>query len=546
MCIFRYFTGLEPNRAYRIKVRAQNKMGFSSWSQWCPCIAPNYGVWVKEFYANELSAVMEWFVPKLNETREIECYELQLCRIQGPMIVTRFVKEFVPEDHHNNNNYDENSVVPISRPQEDLNEFITLSSTIQNNYYKIDHLRPGGRYQVRVRAKVKNENWLDWDISVKSEPFATPPGPPEPPVNVKPFEEKILSSKTQYEFEHDQHHEHHQGGDHHHHKLHEEDLPHPPINEEDCYSEDHSQLTLIDSQGSNFIPPENKLQAQDGLSITHNTIVITWTNGDSNGENIEDYLIEMACVRAYNHLDVIHAKEAFLGLSTNEEDDDTQFNNYYHPSNENLSSSREFLSQYNHELHWTDITSKESYLAPQIYQVKGLLPGHAYTFRLKQRNRCGWSEYSKASPLISTYPSAPPNAPCLLYANTNYMIIYWQETTPNNAMEKLTTLEYQLQYRTLASNSLTDASKGSSYMTFIHDWRAIEGKTLSKTQLAIKFKQYPISGLDITNEEMLQAYVATQIEHLIEQSWMIFRVRVRTVVGLSPWSEPSLPCRTLR
>jgi len=49
-------------------------------------------------------------------------------------------------------------------------------------------------------------------------------------------------------------------------------------------------------------------------------------------------------------------------------------------------------------------------------------------------------------------------------------------------------------------------------------------------------------SLDAENED----FTGAMVQGLEEFKWYIGRVRVRTVIGWSPWSEASLPCRTFR
>ena len=46
------------------------------------------------------------------------------------------------------------------------------------------------------------------------------------------------------------------------------------------------------------------------LDVTHNTIHIEWTNGNTNGSPAQEFIIEMAKVRDYSQADMEAAAEA--------------------------------------------------------------------------------------------------------------------------------------------------------------------------------------------------------------------------------------------
>jgi hypothetical protein len=667
--LMKYITGLEGHRLYQARVRAHNELGFSPWSQWCFPVAPKVGVWLKSFHAQELSMLITWFAPILNPHREVDAYELQICNIQGPMVVNHPApsKELIHismtklKDH--------------SKPNQDINEFITLSNEIRENEYTVKHLKAGRKYQFRVRAILKDETeWPDWEnASVMSDIIQMSPTIPDPPVNLRPyiydpssaqttennnknhtnqtewevnpvniFYDRVVEDEKKYiayfhemeapsaaaannnnESENNQitadpssmlqytprSLEYSQGGD-----SSAQQLMYNPTNRWGNVSD----VSVANSQTSEFKLPQTKIDLEDGLDIAHNYITITFVNGDSNGELIEAQEIQLSKIRNYHIQDIICAKEAFLGV--HEEDDDEEDENDSHNDTNNTNNKRRksyeqrmnenmkpfLLSEpdkeknsypftggkpsmeglvwetvYNNDNKDNECPSKYSVelLAKQVYRIKNLYPGSIYIFRIRSKNKLGWSPFSHSSPLIGTYPSIPPEKPLLLVNQQTFAIFMWKEmekvssassainmtnsSVDEEASSSLTTLEYQIQIRQIAVSRRVDHltavdydNDSLSYMTtgsnprpdrmlieFISNWKSIAAEVLTFDQLK---KVKTVKGLSLEstiNASDLSTMKYVILSGLVEFSWYLVRIRIRTVIGWSPWSSPSDPFR---
>jgi hypothetical protein len=308
-------------------------------------------------------------------------------------------------------------------------------------------------------------------------------------------------------------------------------------------------------------------------------MIITWNNGDANGQPIETYEVLCAHIRTYHPRDVIYAREAFLGVSdanpifkTNgagvsvksyEDDihdkiykDTSLFTAIATHNQEEQKGEGHILSQ--HSVEWKDITSEGEFTGPQSFLVKNLLPGHAYAFKVRQANSVGWSEYSNASPLISTYPSIPPAEPLVLMTKDTFVVLGWEEVQQTGGENTLTTLEYEIQLRTLLATTKQDtttvntngiaaasdppavpAAEGLQYSS---DWFLVTTRQLPLTEL-----QFYLQHARIDNaKEKSNSFCGVMIQQLIEFQWYIARVRTRTVIGWSPWSTISTQFRMLK
>jgi len=335
------------------------------------------------------------------------------------------------------------------------------------------------------------------------------------------------------------------------------------------HNNNSSIQTYVDSTASSFLPPKDRIELQDDLDITHNSIVLTWTNGDANGQPITAYEILCAHVRTYHIGDVIYARDAFLKQSSSSSSstsqqqtsqqqqlqqttDSTAFEEEFHAkiyqntaasasssnglqqsltTTTNNKGSSHLLGE--STLEWKDITSIGEFVSPQSFQVKHLMPGQAYAFKVRQANAVGWSEYSSASALISTYPSIPPHKPYLLSVKDTFVILAWEEDVSSNGTQ-LTTLDYELQLRTLeATNNKNKNSATVNDEQYSSDW----------------FGLHPVPR-QLMHQELTKytssLCCAVMIQQLVECQWYIARVRIRTVIGWSPWSESSLSFRTLK
>jgi hypothetical protein len=199
--------------------------------------------------------------------------------------------------------------------------------------------------------------------------------------------------------------------------------------------------------------------------ITHNSIVISWQNGQANGLTIEEFVVEMARVRTYRLKDVVRAKEAYQNIEDDKEEEQDDDSFVTPPSAAAAAAAAAVDSEGNPgegcrvvsgdasagELTrhvdcwgWHDITRTGGYfLGFQRFKATNLLPGNTYIFRVKQKNSCGWSSFSGASRMIATYPSVPPGQPSVFVVRSTYAGVQWAESACPGI--GLSNLEYEVQ-----------------------------------------------------------------------------------------------------
>lgn len=567
----------------------------SPWSEWSAPVAPRLGAIVEEFVLSESAAKVEWFEPKLCSHRHVVAYELQLCRLKGPTTVELNIDSHVQPDKLTLQRQ------PLVAPQS-YEEYITISNSLVTNRFTMSGLRAGGRYQLRVRSKLSgDDDWLTWDDCVKSEAFVMPATPPDPPVALLPrvIEVKVkrigeeINATVEDEASKKDDDVASVGSDSHHQAI--SPIPHsqqqPETNSVGTTHIDlDSEQSIACSTTSSYHVPDDRVTLSDDLEITHDSITLVWNNGDSNGEEVVEYDVEMARIRSYNPKDVIFARDAYMGggsggngdngRGTAEDDEDDNFNfksqNIYLSASDVLSSTGRGIKE---RLNWERITAIGHFLGPQCFRIGGLHPGHCYAFRIRQRNACGWSKFSKASPLIVTHPSVPPNAPMVLAIRNTHVVLCWEEVELKDA--SLTTLEYQVQIRRLYTNpkkpdELISTSNGitnsrnhqqetddvrnqisntnpppsidlGDESLFQDNWQVGDSQSLGLAELSdyMKFSSYSKFFLS-KGPASAGKFAGCLLRNLVESQWYVARVRVRTVIGWSPWSIPAECFRTLR
>lgn len=392
--------------------------------------------------------------------------------------------------------------------------------------------------------------------------------------------------------------------------------------------------------------------SNDRWEITHNSITITWTPGDANGDNVFGCHLQMARVTAYDHRQVLCARDAFLGLHHDQQDDvnvddekevekdveakeavayvmfetmadgddennivgvdnppqsaspqtsskssigqDFTFSVTAVPDNEQNKSTKLGLAGStstkienktasaagttapaltSQALRWVTLddstrppseqTSRGQYggryLAPAVYQVTGLQPGGVYTFRVRQRNKLGWSAWSKASAMIATYPSVAPQAPMLISIHHHHVCVMWCSdiTTRDSSSMPLTTLEHQLALCSVSVTSAAairlksltqdtsigvDINKDNDDMLGNGWYLASLSRSLTSAELSNLVSS---SGIASTSVGDASAASGALIEGLVAGHSYRLKVRQRTVVGWSPWSDSSEIFRTI-
>jgi hypothetical protein len=756
-------------------------LGYSPWSGWCKPVAPQAGVWLKSYNAQELSMLIEWFIPIINSSsREIQCYELQICNIQGQYVISHPPLSSSSSSSVASKkkmfNINRTEINDHSKPSQEINEFITLSNSITDNCYLVRHLKAGRKYQFRVRAKIRDvpeeeedgdedrdrqerkeiksgrgvnsedeDGWPSWEtLSVISEMIQMSSTIPDAPKLLRPAfvlqsnynrqhrgverdgnEEKAgkkeLFAYNPVNIAYDQIVEDEKKYINYGHTIgqpsaasdEEEKIPECADNKQERKEEmmstivDNnsesllhpypSEISIANSLSSEYQLPKTKIDLTDSFDISHNSITITFTNGDSNGEVIEAYEIQLTKIRNYHFQDILHAKEAFLGIAEDDEDEDfdeepekegngiqnekkqndqkkgrnqryeermnhnlqttfflnndlkSEEDNTYTSSSPAKGSSKNIHSSYfaaSSGLQWitvfnnenephledkilsqiTSYSSSAAVIVPsyhsvyrveivgkQSYRINNLLPGSVYIFRIRAKNKLGWSPYSHSSPLISTFPSIPPEKPLIIVKQQSFVILCWKEmierlssspAKPPSALKTvtesesnsdkanalfptaseqeellienntsnygLTTLEYQIQIRKVSfnrlhtGNYLSNENDGNNILLeYLGDWNIVNSQVLTHKQITqqlltststaglISFLPSHIeldtvitngkkSNVVGGNSESVKYIV---LSNLIEFNWYIIRIRIRTILGWSPWSESSDPFR---
>jgi hypothetical protein len=626
--LMKYITGLEPHRLYLARVRAHNELGFSPWSGWTPPVAPKIGAWLKAYNAQELSMTISWFAPLLNPHREVERYEVQICNIQGPLVVFHPPASKEVADSFN---ISFTKVNDNSKPSQELNEFITLTDQARAAQLDVGHLKAGRKYQFRVRAKLRDEkDWPSWEsFSVLSDTIQMAPTIPDAPLKVRPFlydpaaasqlhRRESSSSASPSRWRENPVNIFHTRMVEDSRRFityfHEPELvpgqdppegrsgspsasprslpPSQEGSEAGAGQNNLSDFSVANSQHSEFRNPKTRVDLEDVLDISHEHIGLTFTSGDSNGEAIEAVEIQMSKIRHYHFRDIVYAKEAFLGVQDEDEDEGEDQKeegerprSYEERMAENL--VRPFLLNDSE-----DRASRETYpltatptmdglawrtvflhrllpaapatalaleaeeqpsewpvtvLGKQIYRVAGLVPGDIYVFRVRVRNKLGWSPFSHSSPLIATYPSLPPDRPRLLWKQQTFALFAWRQLAPlgqqaeaSSSALSLTTLEFQIQIRQVALSRPAEQEAGT--IEHLSDWAAAPSQVVEYAQLMREHGPLLLRSLPADQQPRPEMSFAL-LSGLVDGDWYVLRIRLRTVIGWSPWSPPSEPFR---
>jgi hypothetical protein len=218
--------------------------------------------------------------------------------------------------------------------------------------------------------------------------------------------------------------------------------------------------------------------SRDLLEIKHNSITISWENGQSNGRPIEEFAIQIAEINVFDIRDVVYAQGAYhfdvgdeimtlpthnttirnnsalkkktatvgdgsdvvvawkdvLQLNTTQgkevnhhHDDDNSHNDDDNGHNDDHDGHDGHGHDDNHVKHDQKQQFKGRFIGGKTFKMLGLLPGSTYIFRLKHRNDCGWSGYSPSSRMISTYPTVPPGRPIIFAVRNTFAAAKWCE-----------------------------------------------------------------------------------------------------------------------
>jgi hypothetical protein len=478
----RFIIGLEQDRPYRFRVRALNEIGWSKWSEFTESHVPTDGVKVTEF--GDDYAALEWFVPVLSHGRKVTGYELQMTIPKGPLETNISV-------------YKNKDAVKIKMGEDETTttssyDFLTLDNTISEPCFTVNNLKPGIRYQFRVRCQI-NSVFTEWDLGFISEIVTMPAAPPDIATN-----------------------------------LH--------------------IATVMGGMGlgADGGPVER-------LDVDHDSVTLIWDAGNPNGAPVKDVEVITAKIREYRPEDLDSAAEASsptkgsgpgrLTASLTDQMSSLGMSQERLPGmsspidtgNPNITSMLEMSSSLGHtasgatdmtELTWLTVPGGEL-LSPQSYRVKHLTSGASYIFKVRTRNDCGWSEFSIASEMVTCMLVGPPLPPIAHVISTFYMVLRWNPA-PNNQFN-FTAVEQEFESAILSSPSDKENELHNIFSNL--QWQACHFSAWTPERGA------PTTGGATQEEGGAGGYVL--IDKLQPNAPYLIRMRIRTVVGWSSWSLAS-------
>lgn len=322
--------------------------------------------------------------------------------------------------------------------------------------------------------------------------------------------------------------------------------------------------------GSSTVLTSEDLQ----LEITHDSITITWQNGQANGLPVEEFIVHCARVRTYRLVDVVRARDAYINVvdtdEVTEQDDVSVSSNTGTAAVQSVRANPIAAHALDaHSTHssskvpvdcweWQDITyTGGQFLGFQKFKAENLIPGCTYIFRVKQRNSCGWSDFSGASRMIATYPSVPPGVPCVFAVRSTYAAVRWAES--DHPRVGLTNLEYEVQLGVVSNVLRADLETTDGDKSINTSWNTVNvryfpaGNALLRALLhesgsdPAEFDVHSLTSQlssNVLDDTPKKAYVHIMLQNLVSQVAYVIRVRVRTVFGWSPWSKVSDQFRT--
>ena len=533
------------------------------------------GVKVVEYKPSTLSARIEWFRPILDEAngRHVECYELQVCLLKGPLITTikvlrskaflqpkevdenfttAHLKELELKKQQAEKLEEEEKSKESSMPFEEahVNEFVTVSQELTTESYEIS-MHAGAKYQCRVRPKIAGEEeFCPWEMSIMSESFSLSATLPDPPFGIIPAvhfttianntaETVLPNSSAEI-------------------KVPDVDVPAAGAIADESISvitnTDIMPLKL-DPQTkppSDLVKEEKQIISNGKTSkavslsntfVTHDSIVITWKNGNCHGLPVEEFEVQWAKVREYRHEDLALAKDA-RGQVHEKDDFEKSLSIFDDSSEPSRAESIKVELEGNTALQWVSsiqmnnkITSETrgKFLGPQSFKVFNLIPGSFYIFRMRQRNQLGWSKFSAASEMIQTFPAVPPSQPELVSSGATYIVIRWSEGSEGTV--GFTNLDYDLQISTVDEATVPKSIDGQiDWENCPLNWQSADSARCNPNTKGSR-KQTRIPTLLVFNTIM--------VRRLVPGCQYVVRVRVNTLYGWSTWSSQSNIMTTL-
>ena len=156
------------------------------------------------------------------------------------------------------------------------------------------------------------------------------------------------------------------------------------------------------------------------------------------------------------------------------------------------------------------------YSSTNSCHVKNLQPGCSYVFRARSRNKCGWSGFSLASPIITTLSQGPPVAPRVVSVSTFFIVL-------NNILDTANSTQY---------TALETELQGAIVQRSLNDGNVL------KDQSTIVWQTYNTKLSEAENNDG-KAESGLLVEALKPSTAYVFRFRIRTILGWSVWGDIS-------
>lgn len=542
----KYIMGLEQYRNFYFRCSCRNEFGWSNWGEWAGPFTPQEGVRVRQFGDSWIK--IGWVEPRLGSGGGVvNAYEVQMCMPSGPMSTKVNIYESKASRKTAKVTY----------------EFETIDDDVSEGELVINNLKPGKKYQFRVRPMINGE-WVSWDTSVLSDVISMPSSAPDVPHSVRvirirsdddddkkgdPAENtdnqtSIGENKTESASAGNPLRAH--DGD----SASSDDEDSTPSlssfpvrnqkdhEDEDADSESVSSVGRDDgdakSEGSAVAAENSKRSGNDSvapsasasiisnvddhfarlndeLAVTHNSIDIEWINGIPNGSAIVEVEIQCCKVREYRVSDIEKAGKA--------------------AGKEETWDEIVYSLNAKDALNWVNISKEGEFLSSQSFRAKNLISGAGYAFRVRQRNDVHWSSFSRATPIITTLLAAPPLAPEIIMISSSHVVAQWR--MPVDSTFAFSTLQHDVRISKIET-------EGSSRETLL-------GNPVKSNDDKLSWKKADVrdcvgsktAALDVGHVDRVI------IDSLVPMTTYVIRVRILTVAGWTTWSAISIPFRTL-
>lgn len=192
------------------------------------------------------------------------------------------------------------------------------------------------------------------------------------------------------------------------------------------------------------------------------------------------------------------------------------------------------------ELPWISAMGRGVMLGPSAFRLGGLHPGGSYIFRVRQRNNMGWSDFSAASAIVTTYRSVPPSEIRLASAHPYHMELEWEAITGENREDEggqitfpLTAVDYDLRIcaMELESQQKTFAKHEANWDS---QWEQLYNWTIPNHRV-----------FSHSEGKAAKSTTSVIVDMLTPSTTYVAKVRIRTVAGWSTWTPVSEYFRTL-